>query len=130
MTASSTSTTAPDDEHTLWVRSDLMADGTYQVGFSYGPDLAWTLRPRAAVDRAIALIDLTTVAEHDAAVWPAPGSAGGPPTPPAQSPTPPRRTSTAASFAGAPTAASAHHPESNSAPELPAQALQCSVRVN
>lgn len=68
MTDSSTSTTAPDDEHTLWVRSDLMADGTYQVGFSYGPDLAWTLPPRAATDRAIALANLALTAEHDAAV--------------------------------------------------------------
>jgi len=56
------------DPTSIWVRSEVLPDGSYTIGFNIGPDLAWTLPPRAATAYAVACITLSMAADHDAAV--------------------------------------------------------------
>lgn len=58
-----------DDSEGLWVRSEVMPDGTYGVGISVGADRSWALTRSQAVDYAAACVARATEAEHDAAVW-------------------------------------------------------------
>lgn len=52
----------------LWVRSELLPDGSYGVGLSLGEDRAWVLARGAAVRHATAVIAAATAAEHDSAL--------------------------------------------------------------
>jgi hypothetical protein len=52
----------------LWVRSDVLPDGSYGVTVNVGADRAWTLPRRAAEQYAVACHDAAVAAEHDAAV--------------------------------------------------------------
>ena len=52
---------------TIWVSSEVAADGTYVIGLSAGPDLAWSLPERAARQHAAHAIAVATAAEHDSA---------------------------------------------------------------
>lgn len=58
----------PDDSEGLWVRSDLMPDGTYGVAISVGADRSWTLNLDQAVAYAVACHARATEVEHDTAV--------------------------------------------------------------
>lgn len=54
----------------LWVRSDVLADGSYAVGISVGEDRAWTFEgTEAVVAYATACFAHATEAEHDSAVF-------------------------------------------------------------
>lgn len=57
----------PDDQG-LWVRSEVMPDGTYGVGINVGADRSWALDRDQAVAYAVACIARATEVEHDAAV--------------------------------------------------------------
>lgn len=57
------------DEAGLWVRSDLLPNGTYGVAISVGPDRAWTLTRDRAIAYAAACVGKATEAEHDCAVY-------------------------------------------------------------
>jgi hypothetical protein len=52
----------------LWVRSELLPDGSYGVGLSVGEDHAWALTREQAIGYAVACIARATEAEHDAAL--------------------------------------------------------------
>jgi hypothetical protein len=56
------------DDGQLWVRSDVMPDGSYGVGLNVGPDRSWALNRTQATDYAVACYTRATEAEHDAAV--------------------------------------------------------------
>ena len=58
-----------DETEGLWVRSEVLPDGSYAVGLSVGGDRAWTLTRDAAVAYAVACFARATQAEHDAAVF-------------------------------------------------------------
>ncbi|MGH3548888.1 MAG: hypothetical protein ACRDQU_12420 [Pseudonocardiaceae bacterium] len=60
---------ADDDKGQLWVRSEVMPDGTYGVGLNVGADRAWAFDREAAVAYAVACFARATEAEHDAAVF-------------------------------------------------------------
>lgn len=52
-----------------WVRSQRTPDGDgYRIVLDVGPDVTWSLTPQAAVDYAVALHHVATVAEHEAAL--------------------------------------------------------------
>lgn len=53
----------------LWVRSELLPNGTYGVGLSVGEDRAWVLTRDQAVAYAVACFARATEAEHDAATF-------------------------------------------------------------
>lgn len=53
----------------LWVRSELLPDGTYGVGLNYGDDLAWLLNRGQSLAYAAACVAVATTAEHEAAVF-------------------------------------------------------------
>lgn len=53
----------------LWVRSDVLPDGSYGVTVSVGEDRAWTLPRRRAERYAVACMARAIEAEHDAAVF-------------------------------------------------------------
>lgn len=57
-----------DDATALWVRSDVGPNGDYIVGFSHGPDSAWSLGERAAREHAIRVAQAATTADHDSAL--------------------------------------------------------------
>lgn len=57
------------DDDGLWARSEVLADGTYGVGITYGPDRAWALDRTAAIAYAVACCDEATSVEHDYAVY-------------------------------------------------------------
>lgn len=52
----------------LWVRSEVMPNGTYGVALNVGEDRAWALDRDQAVAYAVACFARATEAEHDAAV--------------------------------------------------------------
>lgn len=52
----------------LWVRSDVLPDGSYGVAINVGDDRAWTLNRDQAIAYAVACFTRATEAEHDAAV--------------------------------------------------------------
>lgn len=58
-----------DDSDGLWVRSDVMPDGTYGVAINVGADRSWPLNRDRAVAYAVACVTRATEAEHDAAVF-------------------------------------------------------------
>lgn len=61
---------ADDDESGgLWVRSEVMPNGTYGVALNVGADRAWSLDRDRAVAYAVACFARATEAEHDAAVF-------------------------------------------------------------
>lgn len=55
----------------LWVKSEVMSDGSYGVGLNVGPgpDRSWVLTRSQAVDYAVTCFTRATEAEHDAAVF-------------------------------------------------------------
>lgn len=57
------------DDGLLWVKSEVMPDGSYGVGFSVGPDRSWALSRTQATEYAVACYGRATEAEHDAAVF-------------------------------------------------------------
>lgn len=57
------------DDNGLWARSEVMPDGSYGVGITYGPDRAWALDRSAAIAYAVACWDEATRVEHDYAVY-------------------------------------------------------------
>lgn len=61
--------TEPDHECGMWVRSDVLPDGSYGVTISVGEDKAWTLARRRAERYAVACMARATEAEHDAAIY-------------------------------------------------------------
>lgn len=63
-------------EEGLWVRSEVMPDGTYGVSINVGVDRAWALNRDQAVAYAVTCITRATEAEHDAAVFAAMRAAG------------------------------------------------------
>jgi hypothetical protein len=58
-----------NDDEGLWVRSEVMPDGSYGVGLNVGADRSWALNRSQAVDYAVACYTRATEAEHDAAVF-------------------------------------------------------------
>jgi len=58
----------PPEGEGLWVRSDVLPDGSYSVSVSCDADHAWTLTPAEAVAYAAQCVRRATEAEHDAAV--------------------------------------------------------------
>lgn len=58
----------PDEDDGLWVRSELMPDGTYGVGLTCGPDRAWSLNRDQAITYAVECFLQATEVEHDTAV--------------------------------------------------------------
>jgi hypothetical protein len=59
---------APAEDEGLWVRSDVMPDGSYGVAVSVGADFARTLDRDEAIAYAIACFARATEVEHDTAV--------------------------------------------------------------
>jgi uncharacterized membrane protein len=57
------------EDTTLWVRSEVLPDGTYGVGLNVGPDRAWALNRDQAIAHAVGCFARATEAEHDAAVF-------------------------------------------------------------
>lgn len=57
------------DDEGLWVRSEVMPDGTYGVGLNVGADRSWALGRDQAIAYAVACHRKATEAEHDAAVF-------------------------------------------------------------
>lgn len=55
-------------EDGLWVRSEVMPDGTYGVGLNVGQDRSWALNRDQAVSYAVACFARATEVEHDTAV--------------------------------------------------------------
>ncbi len=53
----------------IWVRSEVLPNGTYGVGLNVGDDRAWVLTRDRAVAYAVACLARATEAEHDAAVF-------------------------------------------------------------
>lgn len=53
----------------LWVRSEVLPNGTYGVGISVGEDRAWVLTRDQAVAYAVTCFARATEAEHDAAAF-------------------------------------------------------------
>lgn len=53
----------------LWVRSEVMPNGTYGVALNVGDDRSWALSRDRAVAYAAACVAVATAAEHDAAVF-------------------------------------------------------------
>lgn len=53
----------------LWVRSDVMPDGTYGVALNIGEDRSWPLDRHQAIRYAVACYARATEVEHDAAVF-------------------------------------------------------------
>lgn len=58
-----------NEDDGLWVRSEVMPDGSYGVGLNVGADRSWALNRSQAVDYAVACYTRATEAEHDAAVF-------------------------------------------------------------
>lgn len=58
-----------EDAEGLWVRSEVMPDGTYGVAVNVGADRVWPLDREQAVAYAVACYARATEAEHDAAVF-------------------------------------------------------------
>lgn len=56
------------DDEGLWVRSEVMPDGTYGVGLNVGADRSWALNRDQAVAYAVACFARATEVEHDTAV--------------------------------------------------------------
>lgn len=63
--------TAPkqEDDEGLWVRSDVMPDGTYVVTVSFDADHVWVLDRAGALRYAVACVAAAQRAEYDAAVF-------------------------------------------------------------
>lgn len=59
-------TPARDDG--LWVRSELLPDGSYGIGFSLDADKAWVLDPAQATQYATSVLREVSYALYDAAV--------------------------------------------------------------
>lgn len=57
----------PEDGEGLWVRSEVLPDGSYGICLTAGPDHAWTLDRDAAITHAVACVARATEAEHDTA---------------------------------------------------------------
>jgi len=70
---------ARDDDQTLWVQSDVMADGAYGLSLNLGPDHAWPLDRNQAIDYAVTCIQRATEADHDVAVFRLLGAVGSDP---------------------------------------------------
>lgn len=58
----------PRDGEGLWVRSDVLPDGSYGVVVTFGGDHAWSLDTGTATGYAATLHAVATAAEHDAAM--------------------------------------------------------------
>lgn len=56
------------DAEGLWVRSEVMSDGTYGVGLNVGADRSWVLNRDEAVAYTVACFARATEVEHDTAV--------------------------------------------------------------
>ncbi|SEF34464.1 hypothetical protein SAMN05421837_107400 [Amycolatopsis pretoriensis] len=61
-------TTTPDEDDGLWVRSDVLPDGTYGVAVTVGPDCAFHLDRAQALEYAATCMSRATEAEHAVAV--------------------------------------------------------------
>jgi hypothetical protein len=57
-----------NEDEGLWVRSEVMPDGTYGVGLNVGADRSWALSRDRAVAYAVACFARATEVEHDTAV--------------------------------------------------------------
>lgn len=65
----SASADAAPEHGELWVRSDLMPNGTYGCSINVGPDQAWSLPRDRAIAHAVACFAQAMTAEHDAALF-------------------------------------------------------------
>lgn len=57
------------DDEGLWVRSEVMPDGSYGVAVNVGADTSWSLNRPQAISYATTCYERATEAEHDAAVF-------------------------------------------------------------
>lgn len=58
-----------DEDEGLWVRSEVMPNGTYGVALNVGPDRSWVLNRDRVLAYAVSCFARATETEHDAAVF-------------------------------------------------------------
>lgn len=58
-----------DEDPQVWVRSDVMPDGTYRAVVEFDEDTTRVLTVKTATTYALAILDAVQAAEHDAAVF-------------------------------------------------------------
>ena len=58
----------PDVESHIWVRSDVMPDGSYRATIEFTPDESVTLNDEQAIKYAMAVLGAAHIAEYEAAI--------------------------------------------------------------